>query len=336
MPSNLSTADPKHDLSQKLQELERELGEARRRESATAELLKLINRSSKDLQPVFETVARNAAALSGSLFANVFRFDRELLHFVASNSWTEEIQPAFRSRFPMPADASTVVGRLILNRDVERIEDALQDAQHDIQLAGAGGWRRLLGIPMLLEDRPVGAIVVGWADPGPIPKYQEELLQTFADHAVIAIENTRLFEELQARTKELQESLQQQTATADVLRVISRSTFDLQVVLNTLVQSAARLCDADLAIIRRRDDDIYPIAATHGLTQQQRDHLERYSIKPDRGSIFGRTVIEGCTVHIPDVLADPEFNRPQAPNRAKVRRFKWSCRSSPRTGPRRA
>src|SRR5262249_57720998 len=106
----------------------------------------------------------------------------------------------------------------------------------------------------------------------------------------------------EGRTKELTEWREQQRGTADVLKVISRSTFDLETVLNTLVESAARLCKSDFALIRRREGDAYPIAATYGLTPTERDHFERYSTKPDRGSIFGRTIVEGRTVHVPDVL----------------------------------
>src|SRR5262249_42724700 len=138
-----------------------------------------------------------------------------------------------------------------------------------------------------------------------------ELVKNSARQAVIAIENTRLL-------NELRQSLQQQTATADVLEVISRSTFDLQTVLDTLAESAVRLCSADRSVIRRRVGDSYPVAATYGLSHEQRAYREQYLKIPDAGSIFGRTLLEGRTVHIPDVLADPEYSQPDAAHVANV------------------
>ena len=163
------------------------------------------------------------------------------------------------------------------------------------------GWRRILGVPMLREGDPLGVIVVGWAEPGPVPKAQEELLKTFANQAVIAIENTRLL-------NELRKSLQQQTATADVLKVISRSTFELQPVLDTLTESATRLCDADLANIWRPHGSVYRLAASHrSIESKAKDYLENISLEPSRGSCVGRTLLEARTVHIHDIQSDPEY-----------------------------
>ncbi|MFY9839642.1 MAG: GAF domain-containing protein, partial [Xanthobacteraceae bacterium] len=162
--------------------------------------------------------------------------------------------------------------------------------------------RTLLIVPLLQNDSVIGAINIYRQDVRPFTVQQIALLQNFAAQAIIAIENARLLHELR-------ESLQQQTATADVLKVISRSTFDLQAILDALVASAARLCDADTGIIRRGEGETYPVAATFGLTSEQRDQYARYLPKPDHGSVFGRAIVERRTIHVPDLLADPQLHR---------------------------
>ena len=281
--------------------LKRERDEAREQQAATAEILREIRASPSDVQPVFETIVRNAVSLCGGLFANVFRFDGELLHFVASHNVGPSIVGMMREKYPMRPNSSQVSGRVLLTKSVVWLEDALADPDYDQQFPRAMGWRRLLGVPMLREGELLGVIGVGWAEQGPASKVQEELLKTFADQAVIAIENTRLL-------SELRESLQQQTATADVLKVISRSTFDLQPVLDTLTESATRLCDADLANIWRPHGSVYRLAASHrSIESKAKDYLENISLEPSRGSCVGRTLLEARTVHIHDIQSDPEY-----------------------------
>jgi signal transduction histidine kinase len=164
------------------------------------------------------------------------------------------------------------------------------------------GTRSLVAVPMLKDNELVGAIAIYRREVRPFTDKQIELVSNFAAQAVIAIENARLL-------NELRESLQQQTATADVLKVISRSTFDLQAVLDTLVESAARVCEADTGIIRRREGDIFPVASTFGLTRDQQELFARYPAAPDRGSVFGRAILEKRTIHVPDLLSDPDLDQ---------------------------
>src|SRR5262249_36698266 len=181
--------------------------------------------------------------------------------------------PQYRSRQPLPVSA--------------------------VEIAGI---RSLVVVPMLNDNEPVGAIAIYRKDVQPFGEKQIELVQNFATQAVIALENTRLL-------NELRESLQQQTATADVLKVISRSTFDVQAVFNTLVESAARLCDAKQAMIWRQDGESYKLAANYGFSREFEEFCSQNAIFPGRtrGTITGRTVLAGKTVHIPDGFGDPEF-----------------------------
>jgi signal transduction histidine kinase/putative methionine-R-sulfoxide reductase with GAF domain/CHASE3 domain sensor protein len=294
-------------LFEEVQARTSDLTEALEQQTATSAILRVISTSTTEVQPVFETIVRNAVALCGSLFANVFRFDGELLHFGASHNVDPGYVELLRAKYPMPPDSSQASGRAVLTKSVVRLEDALADPDYDHRFPAAMGWRRMLGVPMLRQGEPVGVIVVGWAEAGPVPKAQEELLKQFADQAVIAIENARLFDEVNARTAELTEALRQQTATAEVLKVISRSTFDLEAVLHTLVESAARLCDADKATITRQIGGRFYRAEFYGFSREFMEHVRTVPVEFERGSINGRVLLEGKVVHIADVEADPEY-----------------------------
>src|SRR5262249_48827672 len=212
-------------------------------------------------------------------------------------------------------DRSTITGRSIIDMQPIQVAD-LQQAGDEFalgrQYATEIGYRAVLGVPLIREGRALGSIGILRTEVRPVEQKHIALLSTFADQAAIAIENVRLFEAEQQRSQELNESLQQQTATADVLKIINRSTFDLGGVLQTLVESAARFCNADKANIIRERDGAFHAAESYGYSREFMDYIKTIPIKAERGSASGRALVEGRVVHIGDVRADPEYTLVEA------------------------
>src|SRR5262249_27530416 len=297
----------------------RELSEALEHQTATSEVLNVISRSPTNAQPVFDAIVQSAGRLCEAIFSVVWLYDSDLLRVAATHNFTPEVLDILFKTYPKRADRSTVGGRAVLESRIAHVPDLLADPEYSHELALAGNWRASLAVPMLRNGKPVGTISVAKAEPVPFSERQVQLLSTFADQAVIAIENVRLFDEVQARTEELSESLRQQTATADVLKVISRSTFDLQTVLDTLTESAAQLCEADTAAIARQKGDAYYYATAYHWPPKLHDFLKGVPHERGRGSLIGRTLLAGTPVQIPDVLADADYEMSETQKKAGFR-----------------
>jgi GAF domain-containing protein len=283
------------------------LTEALEQQTATSEVLQVISSTPGDLQPVFATMLENAVRICDATFGNIYRWDGEALHVLASHN----TPPAFaedRRRSPYRPYPNSPIGRMVANKTVVHISDVRTEDVYTKQLdpvavtaVTLGGLRTLLGVPLLNTSEMIGAFFLSRQEVRPFTDKQIALVQNFAAQAVIAIENTRLL-------NELRQSLAQQTATADVLKVISRSTFDLQTVLDTLVVSAASLCVADMSAIWQRDGEFLRLWATNGVTPEAMQYAAEYPLQVGRNSAAGRAALEGEAVHIPDVLADAEYS----------------------------
>ena len=287
-----------------------ELRESLQQQTATADVLEVISRSAFDLQPVFETVAESAVRLCGADRAFIFRFDGELLRPVVAYNAPAELE-TFTRQNPIRPGRDSGAGRAALERRTVQIPDVTIDPDYIYKSKDVAPIRTVLAVPIVRGDDLLGVILTYRLEVNPFTDKQIALVEVFADQAAIAIENVRLFDAEQRRTAELSESLQQQTATADVLKVISRSTFDLQTVLDTLVELATRLCDADYAWLFQRDGDDFIFSASHGnsaeIHAQIRAFFKDLPVPINRGSVTGRAAMEGRAIHVPDVLQDSAY-----------------------------
>ena len=284
-----------------------ELRESLQQQTATADMLKVISRSTFDLQALLKTLVGCAAQLCDAYDSAIWRPDGDRLLLVAHHG-------------PIPAETlplirGTVAGRTVLDGRALHIADlSTEDAEFPESSENARRWgfRALLCVPLMREGVAIGTIALRRREAQLFTARQVALLQTFADQAVIAIENTRLL-------NELRESLQQQTATAEVLKVISRSSFDLQAVLDTLTESAARFCEAPMVAIMRQNADSYYYATTYGVSADSNNYLKSVAIKAGRETVVGRALLEGRIVQVVDVLADPEYRWIEAQERTGFR-----------------
>jgi GAF domain-containing protein len=274
-----------------------ELRESLEQQTATADVLKVISRSTFDLQTVLDTLVESAARVCQAERAAILVPKGASYQLGASYRYTKKYKEILAGERLEPGRDSCT-GRVLLERKIVHIPDVEADPDFTFPKMGS---RTMLGVPLLREGSLVGVFVLTRTVVRPFNAKEVDLVATFADQAVIAIENTRLL-------NELRESLEQQTATADVLKVISRSKFELQPVLDTLVESASRLCEAENTAINLRDGDVYRFAAVHGFSPESKEYLKPYPFSLDRGTVVGRTALEAKVVHIPDVLADPEYS----------------------------
>ena len=279
-----------------------ELVEAQEQQTATAEILRVISSSPTDVQPVFDAVAESARQLCNGEYCVVESVDGERLHFGAADGLSPEGLAAFRQALPRPVSEDNAAGRAVLRRMVAQIPDVLEDPTHGVRnVALAANYRSAVAVPMLRDGQPIGAIVVARSAVGLFPERQIALLQTFADQAVIAIENVRLFRELQARTGELTQSVEKLTALSEVSRAVS-STLDVETVLDTIVSRASQLAGAAGCSIFEYDaaTQQFELRATHNVDPAFVEALRAVPLRKGEG-LMGRATEMREPIQIPDI-----------------------------------
>jgi GAF domain-containing protein len=285
--------------------------ESLEQQTATSDILRAISSSQTDVQPVFETIARSAVRLCDGVFGGVLRVEGDMLHLVADHNFTPDARAVYRQVFPIGLtqdNRRNVSVRAVIDRTVVHISDIREEPDFSVsqRLGDALRFRAILSVPMLREGSPIGAISIARAEAGFFSSSQVDLLQTFADQAVIAIENVRLFKELEARNKELTEALEQQTATSEILRAISSSPTDVRPIFEIIAERAVKLCDAELSVVSRLEGEQIQLAAMHGLTSEVTRAL-RFPMSLDAESTMARAIRSRAVVHVQDVLADPHY-----------------------------
>jgi GAF domain-containing protein/anti-sigma regulatory factor (Ser/Thr protein kinase) len=286
-----------------------QVSEALEQQTATSDILRTIAQTQTNVQPVFDTIVRSAARLCRAHRAAVFVTDGRTLHLPANYGGPDEGRAAVRAQFPRPLDMETSGGVAILTRSVFHVPDIEDPSTPDIARLGGSlmEYRSLISVPMLREDEAVGAIGIYRREPGPFSDAEVALLKTFADQAVIAIENVRLFTELQEKNHALTDALEQQTATGEVLRAISRSAMDAQPVFQTIAESATRLSGGLFGSVYRFDGELIHMVAHHNYPPAALEFSRRFFPAPaNRQSFTGRAILARAAVHVPDVSQDTE------------------------------
>ena len=306
-----------HNLEKRLKEAHAQINEVLAQQTATSEVLRVISQSPTDIQPVLDTVVESAARLCEAYDATIFlRKDADRLVLVANNGL---IHAGATGAYTLSLNRGTVGGRTVLEARTIHIPDLQAETEAEEFPEAAGNARRLgfhtmLSVPLMREGAAIGAIQLPRTEVRPFTERQVALLQTFADQAVIAIENVRLFKELEEKNRalaashaQITEALEQQTATAEILRVISSSPTDLQPIFRTILVNANRLCDASFSLLWLWDGETLRAVAQENVSPKFAEHLRTALPKPNPRTPLGLTLLERTVIHVPDVLADSRF-----------------------------